>query len=88
MAFDGENFDATGSGSKGGVKVGTYSSSDTIAAIETDGYFDDKLVSTTLNTGDFLMVYSSAATATGGWKIYGVTVTGTDVALTAGQALS
>lgn len=82
LAFDGENYDPTGSGSKGAVKCATYSTSDTIATIETDGYFDDLLVSTTLNTGDFLMVYSSAVTATGGWTIYGVTVTGTDVALT------
>ena len=81
-AFDGENFDPTGSGSKGAVKCATYSSSDTISVIETDGYFDNTLVSTVLNTGDFLLCYSSAVTATGGWTLYGVTVSGTDVALT------
>ena len=86
FAFDGSNFDP-GASPKGAPNKASYSSSDTIAAIATDGYFDDKLVSTTLKTGDFLHVYSSAASG-GGASIYNVTVSGTDVALTLTIALA
>lgn len=87
MAFNGDNFDP-GASPKGSCNFARYSTSDTIAAVETDGYFDDSLVYDNLKTGDFMAVYSSAASATGGAKIYNVTVSGTDVALTLSAALS
>lgn len=86
FAFDGSNFDP-GASPKGAPNKASYSSPDELSVIETDGYFDDKLVSTTLKTGDFLSIYSSAASG-GGAKIYNVTVSGTDVALTLTIALA
>ncbi|MDD9905661.1 MAG: hypothetical protein OXT06_18995 [Rhodospirillaceae bacterium] len=77
FAFAGTDFDPQGAGTKGNTKIGTYvTTSDTMATVETDGYFDNSLVYTTMNTGDLLVVNASD-----GIRIYELTVSGTDVAL-------
>lgn len=80
MAFDATNFDPQGAGTKGNIKIGTYkTTADTLATVEVDGYFDDKNVSTTMVTGDLLVVNASD-----GIRVYELTVTLStdDVALT------
>lgn len=81
MALDKTDFDPTASGSKGGAapKIPSYGTSDTFATIETDGYFDD--LDDVLKSNDLLVVYSSAA-ADGGVRIYHITKTSGDIALT------
>lgn len=66
MAFDIDNFDANGSGSKGGPAIHTYSSSDSWATIEASGYFNS--ISTLLSAGDLIYIVSSNAAA-GGSKL-------------------
>ena len=85
MTFDATNLDPTGSGSKGSGKIATYNSADALATIETDGYFDS--YATAFTTGDTMIVYSSAATG-GGGKIYTLTITTGDVALSTGVAIA
>ena len=78
-AFAGTDFDPQGAGTKGNIKIGTYvTTADTLATVETDGYFDDQLVATAMSTGDLLVVNASD-----GIRIYELTVTlsTTDVAL-------
>ena len=77
-AFAASGLDPTGSGSKGGIKHGTYKTADTFATVETDGYFDT--YSTAFTTGDLMTVFSSAATD-GGHRVYKVTSTSGDIAL-------
>ncbi len=79
MAFDQTNFDPTGSGSKGAPKIATYQSSDGVAAIEADGYFDS--MSTILNTGDVIYVDSTGAATADVPKFHRVIVTTGDVAI-------
>lgn len=79
MAFDIRSLDPLGSGSGGKMAVGTYITSDTITVIETDGYFDEAYGS--LQTGSLIAVTSSDGTD-GGTKVYILTVTSNDVALT------
>lgn len=70
-AFNAQTFDPQGAGTKGNIKIGTYvTTADTMATVETDGYFDDKNVSTTMVTGDLLVVNASD-----GIRIYELTVT-------------
>lgn len=85
FAFDGANYDP-GSSPKGAPNNASYRTTDAVATVETDGYFDDLLVSGTLKTGDFLRVHNDIATDI--WTIYGVTVVATDVSLTAKIALA
>lgn len=84
MSFDRSNFDP---GSRGGhgPNIATYKSSDTLTAIEADGYFD--AASTELETGDLLYAYSTDP-SDGGGKLYEVTQTSGDIALSAGTAIS
>ncbi len=71
MAFNAQQFDATGSGSKGAVKMATYSETsaagDALATIAASGYFNAQ--SDNINTGDFILVYSARATG-GGAALY------------------
>lgn len=78
MALDKDDFDPTGSGSKGGSapKVATYGTSDTFATVEGANYFDG--IADTLKDGDLLTVYSSAA-ADGGIRTYNVARSDADV---------
>lgn len=77
MAFDGSKFDPQGCGTKGNMKIGTYATSaDTISAVEVASYFNDRLVSDTMKTGDVLVVKASNAT-----RAYAMTVSGTAVTL-------
>ncbi len=70
-AFAAQDFDPQGAGTKGNIKIGTYlTTADTLATVETDGYFDDKDVSTTMVTGDLLVVNASD-----GIRIFELTVT-------------
>lgn len=70
-AFAATDFDPQGNGTKGNIKIGTYiTTSDTLATVETDGYFDDKNVSTTMRTNDLLVVNASD-----GIRTYELTVT-------------
>ncbi len=87
FALNQRNFDATGSGSKGGPKIATYSTSDETATVQGAGYFN--ALATLLTTGDLIYVYSSGtATATVAAKIYQVTVSGTTVTLSTSVSLS
>ena len=71
MAFDAQTFDPQGNGTKGNIKIGTYkTTADSLATVEGSGYFDDKNVSTTMVTGDLLVVNASDGIAT-----YELTVT-------------
>lgn len=72
MAFNKSNYDP-GASSKGSVpKIHRYSSSDTLATIEASGYFNS--IEDIINTGDLLVVYSSAVSG-GGVKVYTLTNT-------------
>lgn len=75
-AFDDANFDPQGAGTKGNMKIGTYTTTDTKATVEADGYFDSAFVSTAMSTDDLLVVSHST-----GHNVYALTVSGTDVAL-------
>ena len=76
-AFDESCFDPQGNGTKGNIKIGTFiTTTDTLATVETDGYFDSSFVTTTMNTNDLLVVNASD-----GIRIYELTVVGTDTAL-------
>ncbi len=85
MALNSDNLNPGGSPASPGPTVWTYISSDTVAAIETDGYFD--AVDDLMTTGDFLLAHSTATTG-GGQKIYLLTVTANDVALSTGTSIS
>lgn len=77
MAFNKSNYDP-GASSKGSVpKIHRYKSSDTLASIEASGYFNS--VEDIINTGDLMVVYSSAVSG-GGVKVY--TLTNTDGVIT------
>lgn len=82
-AFDAEEFDLNGSGSKGGAKLSLYSSSDTLATIVASGYFDAQEAN--IDTGDFILVYSSAATGGGARLLNMVNTSGT---ITVGTSVS
>lgn len=86
FALNQRKFDPTGSGSKGGPKIATYSTSDATATIEGAGYFN--ALSTVLKTGDAIFVYTSAAGTGDASKIYVVTVSGTTVTLSTSVAFS
>ena len=76
MSFNVQGLDPNGSGSRGGIKVGTYKTTDTWAVVEGDGYFDS--FASTFTTGDMLWVKASE-----GNRLYKLTVTAGDVAITA-----
>lgn len=77
MSFNKSNYDP-GASSKGSVpKIHRYKSSDTLASIEASGYFNS--VEDIINTGDLMVVYSSAVSG-GGVKVY--TLTNTDGVIT------
>lgn len=82
-AFDADNFDLNGSGSKGGVKLSTYSSSDALATIVASGYFDAQEAN--IATGDFIAVYSSASTGGGARLLNMVNTSGV---ITVGSSVS
>lgn len=84
MAFDRSNFNPGSRGGKG-PKQASYYTDDQISTVEADGYFDD--MSTELETGDLLYVYSAAA-SDGGGKLYTVTKSAGDIALSTGTAIS
>lgn len=72
MSFNKTNYDP-GASSKGSVpKIHRYSSSDTLATIEGSGYFNS--VEDLINSGDLMVVYSSAVSG-GGVKVYQLTNT-------------
>lgn len=77
MAFSSQTFDPQGQGTKGNIKIGTYNTSaDSLATVEASGYFSSSFVSTTMNTGDLLVVNASDGIAT-----YSLTVSGTTVTI-------
>ena len=76
MGFSVQGLDPNGSGSRGGIKVGTYKTTDTWAVVEGNGYFDS--FASAFTTGDMLWVKASE-----GNRLYKLTVTAGDVALTA-----
>ncbi len=70
-AFAAQDFDPQGAGTKGNIKIGTYrTTADTLATVEVAGYFSDQNVSTTMVTGDLLVVNASD-----GIRTYELTVT-------------
>ena len=75
MAYSIQGLDPNGSGSRGGVKIGTYLTADTFAVVETDGYFDS--VSSVFTTGDSPWVQASEGT-----RLCQITSTTDDIALT------
>lgn len=78
-AFDDGDFDPQGNGTKGNMKIGTYkTSADTLATCEGSGYFSNTFVSTTMKTGDLLVVNASDGVGT-----YKLTVSGTTVTVAA-----
>lgn len=78
MALSISNFDHNSTGTKGvGGRVAYYTTSDTFATVEADGYFDS-LASYKLVSGDYIRVYSSGSGET---RMYRCTVSGSDVAL-------
>lgn len=77
-AFDDQNFDPQGQGTKGAIKIATYqSSADTLATIEVAAYFSNTFVSTTMVTDDLIVVNGSD-----GHRVYKLTVSGTTVTIT------
>lgn len=62
-ALDQDEFDLNASGSKGGAKLSLYSTADAKATVEASGYFD--ALEANIDTGDFILYYSSAATGGG-----------------------
>lgn len=68
--FDDQNFDPQGQGTKSNIKIGTFvTTADTLATVEGANYFDNQFVSTTMVTGDLLVVNASD-----GIRIYELTV--------------
>ena len=68
MALNESNFDVCGSGSKGSVRIHTYSTTDAIATVEGANYFD--ALEDVLQTGDVIYAHMSD-----GNKFYKVTNT-------------
>ena len=86
MALDKSKFNPGGSPAGQGPAVHTYDAgTDPFGTVEADGYFDD--LDKNMETGDMLYVYSSASSG-GGQKLYAVTVTTNDVALSTGTSIS
>ncbi len=76
-AFAAQTFDPQGQGTKGNIKVGTYvTTADSLATVEASAYFSNTFVSTTMVSGDLLVVNASD-----GVNIYEVTVSGTTVTI-------
>lgn len=71
----------TGTVDGAAYKVHTYHSNDTIAQIETDGYFDSYEQQFTLGKGDILFVIADLD-GTPAFHAYRVTRTAGDIALT------
>lgn len=69
------------SGEDDAPKTFTYKSSDTLATIKASGYFND--IEAQINTGDFMQVYSSAASGGGASTI---NLTNTSGTITTGSA--
>ena len=80
MAFDRNDFDPNGSGSKGAQKIATYQTDDDISTVESAGYFD--AVSSEMRTGDGLWVDANqSGTSVRTTKLYRVSVSGGSVTL-------
>lgn len=76
-AFDEKNFDPQGAGTKGNIKIATFvTTADTLATVEGAGYFSSTFVTTTLNSGDLMVV-----NATDGIRVYEMTISGTTATL-------
>jgi hypothetical protein len=76
-AFAGTDFDPQGNGTKGNIKIATYkTTADSLATVETAGYFSNDFVSTTMVSGDLLTVNASD-----GINTYVLTVSGTTVTI-------
>lgn len=76
-AFAAQTFDPQGQGTKGNIKVGTYkTTADSLATVEASAYFSTTFVSTTMVSGDLLVVNASD-----GVNVYEVTVSGTTVTI-------
>lgn len=84
MAFDRSNFNPGSRGGKGPKLAAYDAGADDPSTVEADGYFDD--VSTELETGDLLFVdYTEPSADTA--KVYRVTKTTGDIALSAGSSI-
>lgn len=80
MAYNDRLFNPGAQAGTPGMKIDTYGpTADSLATVETDGYFDS--IAGLFRTGDVLWVRSTHATL-GGLRAYFVTKTATDVALT------
>lgn len=76
-AFAATDFDPQGNGTKGNIKIATYKTTgDSLATVQGSGYFSNTFVSTTMNSGDLLIVNASDGIAT-----YELTVSGTTVTI-------
>ncbi len=70
MAFTINDFDANGSGSKGGLALHTYITDDTDAVVEGANYFDS--IASLLKVGDIIFA-NMDRDGTPSWRIYKVT---------------